>query len=160
MAEMTGYVGLQRRLTAIGSPNAMSGLMRRLAVAAVGEQKALAPRKTDNLRRTIHVGTVTPRAAQTVASASYAVYVEKGTGPHEITPRARKALRFAARGVSVRLTGTPTKAAQRAGGAWAFAKRVHHPGTRAHPFMLPGAETAVRRAGLTKAIIVAWNEAA
>ena len=51
-------------------------------------------------------------------------------------------------------------AAQRGGGAWAFAKRVHHPGTRAHPYMVPGARTAVSKAGLTELIVTSWNNAA
>ena len=159
MAEMTGYGALIKRLNAVGSTQATQGLMRKVALAAVREQKLLVPRKTGNLGRTIHVGAVTATTAQTVASANYAAYVEYGTGPHEITPNAAKALRWVAKGYATRLSGTATKATQRAGG-YAFAKRVHHPGTRAHPFMLLGARTAIAKSPLANAIVAAWNDAA
>ena len=159
MAEITGYGALIRRLDAVGSKQATAGLMRKIALAAVAEQKALAPKKTGNLRRTIHVGAVTATAAQTIASANYAAFVEYGTAPHDITPNARKALRWVAKGYSTRLTGTATKATQRAGG-YTFAKLVHHPGTRAHPFMLEGAKVAIAKSPLADAIVAAWNGAA
>ena len=57
--------------------------MRGLAHDAVGEQKRLAPSKTSNLRHTIHVGRVTARSAETIASADYAGFVEFGTRPHD-----------------------------------------------------------------------------
>jgi hypothetical protein len=41
-----------------------------------------------------------------------------------------------------------------------FAKRVHHPGTRAQPFMLPGAERAVETVLLRERIVGNWNRAA
>jgi len=41
-----------------------------------------------------------------------------------------------------------------------FAKRVHHPGTRPHPFLRPAAEKAVSSEGLAKVVIGAWNGAA
>lgn len=51
------------------------------------------------------------------AGAAYAEYVEKGTRPHVIRPRYRKALRW------------PVD------GGFAFAKEVHHPGTAATHFL-------------------------
>ena len=160
MAEhVLGIAALDRRLTAVGGPNATAGLLRKIALAAVAEQKALAPKKTGNLRRTIHVGVVTATTAQTIASADYAAYVEYGTKAHDITPNARKALRWVAAGYTKRLSGTATKATQRAGG-YAFATRVHHPGTKAHPFMLEGAKAAIAKSPLADAIIAAWNDAA
>lgn len=162
MAEQViGSAALMRRLNAIGNPTLTSNLMRRLATAAVAEQKRLVPRRTGNLARTIHIGAVTATTAQTVASANYARFVEGGTAPHEITPNAAKALRWAASSAGRRLTGTPTKAAQRGGaGGLVFAKRVHHPGTKAHPYMVPGARAAVTKAGVADVITAAWNEAA
>ena len=159
MAEIQGYGALIRRLNAVGSPKAAQGLMRKIALGAVAEQKLLVPKKTGNLARSIHVGAVTATTAQTVASANYAAYVEYGTKPHEITPNARKALRWVAKGNAMRLSGNATKATQRAGG-YAFAKHVSHPGTRAHPFMLAGAKLAVAKSPLKDAVIAAWNEAA
>jgi hypothetical protein len=151
-AEIRGIPQLRARIEAI-TPNA--GLLRKVALLAVREQKLLAPRKTGNLARTIHLGAVTPTRAETIASADYAAYVEQGTRPHEIRPRNRKALRWAADGASARLSGTP-----RSGGRVRFAKRVMHPGTRAQPFMVPGAQKAVEGAGLKAAVVKEWNDAA
>jgi hypothetical protein len=151
-AEIRGIPQLRARIEAI-TPNA--GLLRKVALLAVREQKLLAPRKTGNLARTIHLGAVTPTRAETIASADYAAYVERGTRPHEIRPRNRQALRWAADGASARLSGTP-----RSGGRVRFAKRVQHPGTRAQPFMIPGAQKAVEGAGLKATVIKSWDEAA
>ena len=157
MAEsIQGMSALQHRLAAVGNPSLTTGLMRRLATASAGEAKLLVPKKTGNLARSIHVGTVTPTSGQVVASANYAAYVEHGTGPHEITPNARKALRWVTSGGQRRLSGNPRKGAT----DFAFAKVVHHPGTHAHPYLLPGAKAAVTKAGLAEQIVTAWNDAA
>lgn len=128
--------------------------MGRLALSAVREQKLLAPRKTGNLGRSIRIGAVSPTRAETVATAHYAAYVERGTRPHIIKPKNKKVLAWAANG-SARLSG-----AVRTGGSVRFAKRVKHPGTKAQPFMVPGAKQAVEGAGLKTVVITAWNEAA
>ena len=150
--DIQGIPQLRARITAI-TPNAK--LLRTIALSAVREQKILAPRKTGNLARTIHLGAVTPSRAETIASADYAVHVEQGTRPHVIRPRNRKALRWAADAGSARLSGAPRK-----GGRVRFAKRVQHPGTKAQPFMIPGAQKAVEGAGLKATVIKAWNSAA
>jgi Bacteriophage HK97-gp10, putative tail-component len=158
MAEtIQGYAALIKRLNAVGGTAATNRLMSKVAMAAIAEEKRLVPRKTGNLGRTIHVGAVSSASVQLVASANYAAYVEYGTGPHEITPNAAKALRWTTG--ATRLSGNPTKGAQRAG-QWAFAKRVHHPGTKAHPFMLEGAKAAIAKSPLANLVIAAWNEAA
>lgn len=146
-----GLPQLRARLEAI-RPNPQ--LMRTLALAAVAEQKRLVPRKTGNLGRSIHVGRVTATSAETVASASYAAAVELGTRPHVIVPRSRKALRFPANKGSARLSGAPRK-----GGAVIFAKRVRHPGTRAQPYMVPGAQSAIESLG-AETIVKRWDGAA
>ena len=71
-----GLPQLQRRVNALDD---LGPLMRDLALDAVGEQKRLAPVKTGNLRRSIHLGRVTARSAETIASANYAGFVEFGT---------------------------------------------------------------------------------
>ncbi len=151
-AQIQGIPQLRARIEAI-KPNAK--LLRTIALSAVREQKLLAPRKTGNLGRTIHIGAVTPTRAETIASADYAAYVERGTRPHEIRPRNRKALRWAADSGSARLTGTP-----RTGGRVRFAKRDQHPGTRSQPFKLPRAKKAVEAPGLKATVLTAWNEPA
>lgn len=135
-----GLPELQRRLTAIGQTNTV---MRDLALTAIGNQKRKAVVKTGNMRRQIHLGRVTKTSAETIAGANYSGAVEFGTKPHEIRPRARKALRWKAKG-----------------GAVVFARVVHHPGTKARPFMIPGAEDALRSVALRDKIIIKWNRAA
>src|SRR5207249_808057 len=102
-----------------------------------------------------HVASVSADRVTVDASARYAGFVEFGTRPHEITPRVRKALRWAASPAGRRLSGAP-----RVGASVMFAKRVHHPGTKPHPFLLPAARKAVEKGHLTEQIIVAWNSAA
>jgi hypothetical protein len=128
-------------------------LMRNLALSAVREQKKLVPRRTGNLGRSIGIGAVTTRTAETVATANYAVFVELGTKAHTIVPRTKKVLRFAVGG-NATLSGRP-----RTGGQVVFARRVRHPGTRAQPFMVPGAQKAVSEFG-AEDLVRQWNDAA
>lgn len=143
-----GIPELQSRLSRL-KPDQQ--FMSRLGLSAIREQKILVPRKTGNLGRSIGLGSITPTSVVTRAGATYAVFVELGTKAHDIVPRVKKALRFAPKGTG-RLSGAP-----RAGGPVVFAKRVHHPGTKAHPFMLPGARKAVSGAGFKDVIVNAWN---
>lgn len=53
--------------------------------------------------------------------APYSVFVHWGARPHVIEPRTKKALRWVA------------------GGAFAFAKRVNHPGYRGDPYLVDAA---------------------
>lgn len=161
MADLQGYSQLQARLRAISPAQSGGKLMQRLGISTVREAKLLVPRKTGNLGRSIHLARYSQTEAIVEAGANYAAYVELGTRAHEITPRAKKALRWAATAAGRRLTGTPRRAAQRGGlGGVVFAKRVHHPGTKAQPYLLPGAQKAVGKAGLAFEIIEAWNGAA
>ena len=156
MAEVIiGLGALDRRLNAISPLKGGSALMKKLAASTIREEKLLVPRKTGNLGRSIHVQSVTAESATIIAAANYAAFVEYGTKPHEITPNAKKALRFAASAAGRRLSGSPRKGAN-----VVFAKVVHHPGTKPHPYMVPGAKLAVSRAGLVEEIIKEWNGAA
>lgn len=136
---LVGARGLHARFRAVA--DAPGTMMRTLGLAAVHEQKVLAPYRTRNLQRSIHLESWSARQATTVASAHYAAHVEYGTRPHDIRPRRRKVLRFSV------------------GGRVVFTKLVHHPGTRPQPFMVPGARKALDRVGIS-AIIDAWNRAA
>lgn len=151
MAKVTGLPQLQARLHAIGKTD---GFMRLLGLRAVREQKLLVHRKTGNLGRSIRLQSATQTSAVTVATANYAAFVEFGTRPHIITPRQKKALRWAATAAGRRLTGSP-----RVGAAVIFATRVHHPGTKPYPFMVPGAKKAIHDEGVD-GIVAAWNSAA
>lgn len=133
--------GLSQLLSRFEAIQPNPKLMRNLALQAVREQKLLAPVRTGNLRRSILVGAVTDRYAETKATANYAAAVELGTRAHDIRPRFKKALRF------------------KVGGGTVFAKRVRHPGTKAKPYMVPGAVKAVRELG-AEFVVKAWNDAA
>jgi hypothetical protein len=147
---ITGIPQLRSRFEAI-TPNPQ--MMRDLALHAVAEQKKLVPRKTGNLGRSIGIGRVTATYAETVASAEYAAFVELGTRPHVIVPRTKKVLRWPATG-SATLSGRVAS-----GGQAIFARKVNHPGTKAQPFMVPGARKAVENIG-AEAIVKQWNDAA
>lgn len=167
---VTGATQLEARLHAVQrAPQTMMGVLARRVVQ---QSKLLAPHKTGNLRRTIRVAAETKTSAIVVAGANYAGFVEHGTGPHVITPNAKKALAFASQGITAERfgagailkfnkTGSLSAGSMRKYGNAAFVvvKKVHHPGTKAQPFLLPGAEKAIAEGGLTQTIVAAWNAA-
>jgi len=158
MANLRGYEQLMARFKALNGAGSKS-LMGTLGMAAVSESKLLeAPhRRTGNLGRTVHVAAVTATSVTIEASANYAAVFQFGSKPHTITPNAAKALRWAGTG-GARLTGTPTKAAQRSGNLH-FARVVHHPGTKPYPFVIEGSKAAVQKSG-ADTIVSIWNSAA
>lgn len=87
----------------------------------VARAKVLAPVDTGRLRASIRVerrSILGLRQRWTVGSdVEYAPMVNDGTKPHIIRPRTKKALKF------------------KMGGKTVYAKVVHHPGTRARPFL-------------------------
>jgi hypothetical protein len=147
-----GLTELQKRLSAITDTHKLLGTIGLLAVARA---KEIVPRKTGNLGRTIRLGQITDTQAQIIAGGQagvgYAQAVEFGTRPHVIRPRNKKVLRF---GRNTRLSGTP-----RSGSDVIFARQVNHPGTKAQPYLMPGAKKAIDEAGIDS-IITAWNQAA
>lgn len=152
---------LARRFDSIASSATKREVLSVVGLVAVAEAKRLeAPhRKTGNLGRTIRLGPINDQA-ETVeimaggsANVGYAAYLEFGTKAHDIVPRTKKALAWGGkRTLSGRLASgsTPTM----------FARRVHHPGTRAYPYLVPGAKSALVKAGLADVVVKAWNEAA
>lgn len=58
--------------------------------------------------------------------ASHAVFVHWGSKPHKITPKTKKVLRWPA------------------GGVFAFAKEVQHPGYKGDPWLINAADQALR----------------
>jgi hypothetical protein len=133
-------------------------MLRRVGIRAVAEQKRRVARKTGNTARTIRLVSVTRTAATTEVRGA-GPYLESGTKAHEIRPRRAKVLRFGASGVSRTLGGRVRTGAARQAGAFVFAKVVRHPGTKAQPFMVPGAEAAMKAEGI-EGIVKAWNGAA
>ena len=152
--QIDGIKALRARLDAVADNKEALGLV---ALQGVAEAKELVPRRTGNLGRTIRVGTVTSDSATVVAGGTskvgYAIYVEFGTGPHVIVPRNASVLAW---GGSRTLGGRLRKGSR----ATNFARRVHHPGTRPHPYLVPGVIRALRKGGLIKGIVKAWNDAA
>lgn len=153
MSDIDGLGALNKRLDAITDNRRLLG---RIGLQAVAYAKELVPRRTGNLGRTIRLGTVSETQASIIAGGEggvgYARDVELGTRPHTIVPRNRKALAW---GGDRRLSGSLRSGAK----ATNFAKRVNHPGTKAKPYLRPGAERAVKETGVD-VIVEAWNQAA
>lgn len=152
-----GMRPLQARLRAIGDTK---GLARQLGLETVAEAKHRVARKTGTTGRTIRLARVTDDSA-TVEVGGAGVYLELGTKPHVIRPRKGKALRWPAKGTGVTLGGRARLGAVRRLGsaAYAFAKVVHHPGTKAKPFLLPAAKAAIAKVGIGS-VVERWNKAA
>ena len=136
------------RLEAMGRTQ---GVLREFQLRTVREAKLIVPRKTGHLGRSIVPGRVDRDGATIEARTPYAATVELGSRPHIIRPRKAKALAW---GGTRRLSG----ALSRGSSATNFARVVRHPGTKAQPFLIPGAKKAI--ADLAGAIVKLWNRAA
>lgn len=146
---------LEARLRALRKT--VPSVPRQFGLLTVAEAKRLVPRKTGNLGRRIILQSATRTEARVVASTPYAAAVEFGSRPHVIRPRRGRYLAFPAKGSAVTLSGRLRKGK---GGKLVFARAVRHPGTRAQPYLLPGARRAVERLGLGATVIRVWNRAA
>lgn len=102
--------------------------LREGARQVVNRAKILTPVDTGRLRSSIK-SNVNGDRATIETNVSYAPYVHDGTRPHIIRPRRRPALRF------------------RVGGQVVFARVVHHPGTRARPFLVRALREVARARG-------------
>lgn len=138
---------LLRRLEAIGETHAE---LRTLQIATIAEAQRNVPRRTGFLQRNIRPGEVTAEYAVVKASTPYAATVEFGSRPHIIKPRNARVLAW---GGPRRLTGRLRKGAK----ATNFARLVHHPGTRPHPYLIPAAKESTRL--LLDIITGRWNRA-
>jgi len=152
-ATLKGSKQLKARLDAIGDTRKLLG---RIALAGVAESKRIVPRRTGNLGRTIRLGAVTPKSAEVLAggrlNVGYAAAVEFGTRPRTIVPRRARVLAWGGErtlGGRLRSGARPTH----------FARKVHHPGSRAKPYLRPGIAKAVAKVG-PGMIIASWNGAA
>lgn len=145
MSSVEGLAALIRRMEAIGEAQPV---LRAAQIAAVAEAQKIVPVKTHHLQRSIRPGRIMGQTAEVVAATPYAAPVEFGTRPHIIRPKNRKVLAW---GGERRLTGRLKAGSQ----ATHFATLVHHPGTRAQPYLLPGARKAV--AAINEVIVKLWN---
>lgn len=153
MSSLKGQAAFQKRLRALNDTRRFLG---KVQIAAVAESKKLVPRKTAFLARSIVRGSLARDHAFVLATAPYAAYVELGTRPHVIRPRNGRMLAWPKNAGDRRLSG---RARSKVPGGFIYARVVHHPGTKAQPYLLPGAEAAVKMAG-TQSFIDAWNSAA
>lgn len=148
-----------RRFAALRDGTATRQVLGRFGLLAVQHAKERVSRRTGNLDRTIRVAEVDEQrqSVRIVAGGTrqvgYARYVEFGTRPHVILPRRAKVLAW---GGARRLSGSLRRGAS----ATSFARRVNHPGTRARPYLRPGAEQALREVGLADVVVNVWNDAA
>ena len=147
-SNVQGMDALLRRMKAIGEPEP---LLRALQVSTVHEAQALVPRRTGLLQRRIIPGALTGGYAIVKADTPYAAPVEFGSKPHIIRPRNARVLAW---GGSRRLSGRLRSGSK----PDHFATIVHHPGSRAHPYLIPGAKKAT--AGMGDVIVAQWNSAA
>jgi hypothetical protein len=156
MSNVKGMPQLKRRLHAIGETE---GLLRLLQLETIAGAKARVPRKTGHLARSIVAGPVSDTQATVEARTPYAAAVEFGSRPHEIVPVHKRALAWPGTAAGRRLSGRArTRGGQRVGPT-IFAKRVHHPGTKAKPFLIPAAKEALRKHGVGF-VVDRWNDAA
>ncbi len=114
--------------------------------------------RTGELRRSIRPERVVAAARgarwKIVAARPYAMFVEGGTRAHEIWPKAANRLvgplrpsqtrRATGPGPHEHIVGRGLALRWKAGGTIHFARMVHHPGSKEHPFMGPAALKAER----------------
>ena len=148
---------LIRRMTAIGQTQP---ILRALQLSTVHEAQVLAPRKTGFLQRNIVPGPLTKEYAVIEARAPYSGFVEHGTGLYgplhrKIVPKTAKVLAW--RVGSVTLSGRSRVSGGQQTAGWAFARSVK--GRPATPFLIPGANNALKKAGVN-VIVTEWNNAA
>lgn len=140
---------LIRRLHAIGETKPM---MRALQLSTVHEAQALVHRRTGLLQRRIVPGSVSTDHAIVEARTPYAAAEELGRRAITITPKKAKVLAW---GGSRRLSGTLRSGSKPTN----FARVVHQKARKGHPYLVPGAVNAIRKAGLGP-LIDRWNSAA
>jgi hypothetical protein len=154
LAEIAGVDDFRKRLNAITDHRTRLG---NVGLRAVAYSKALVPRRTGNLGRTIRLGKVTETSVEVVAggklNVGYARPVELGSRPHIIRPRKARVLAWG----GSRTLGGRLRSGQK---PTHFAMSVRHPGTRAHPYLIPGIKRAVSDAGFLADIVADWNRAA
>lgn len=155
MAKVKGIPQLKRRLEAVGGPNVDATILRNWQTRTVMYAKVNAPKRSGHLKQSIHAGIRTMDKAQVEASAPYAWYVEGGTKPHLILPVKGRFLAWNNTPGATRLTGSLRSGVR----PNVFARKVNHPGTKPHPFLMPAAQRALTELNLGDVVIKAWNDA-
>lgn len=151
MSKLIGGRQLQARLTAIKNTRP---IMRTIQLETIAIAKENVPRKTGNLGRSILPGSLSANSATIDVRTPYAAAVEFGSRPHVIRPKRASILAWPAAESGRRLSGRA-----RTGATMIFARLVHHPGSKAQPYLIPAAKEALHRHGI-EAIVEQWNSAA
>jgi hypothetical protein len=156
MEEVIGMRGLQRRLKAIGrTPDELLAdwPMRTIRNAKVSHRPH---KKTGLTERSIQPGRRGKDEA-TVQAGGASVFLEYGTRPHTIVPRRARMLAWAPDAANRRLSGAIRKGV--ASKDLIFARRVHHPGTKADPFLVPAGQDALEEFLGQDPVQRLWNKA-
>ena len=117
-------------------PGALNQALRKVALHLEGKAKdnvtpfTITGRLRSSITHTVGLNKVTIDT-----KVAYAPFVEYGTRPHIIRPKSRKALAWPTGGQSAAGLGRGTQGTLRGKGSFAFAKVVHHPGTKGHHYM-------------------------
>jgi hypothetical protein len=102
----------------------------------VKEVSADKAKKTGTFMRSWAPGDITPQSVSIINTAGYAGVVEFGSVPHDIYPRNKKALAWRSSGAgpvsafNAKVTLKSGKPGALHPSNFAFAKHVHHPGTK------------------------------
>lgn len=178
MSNVQGLDALMRRMKAIGEPQPV---LRALQLSTIQEAQALAPRRSGFLQRNILPGAVTNDYAIVKVDVPYARAIEYGGKEYDIFPKKGKVLAWATTSAGRRLSGRTRSGVKRSStglggsglngsggirlagvgvnsGALQFAPHVHHPKTKAQPYLIPGAKKATSNMG--NVIVEQWNRAA
>ena len=134
---LRGADGLERRLHAM--ERSTRTYPRTWGDEYVRVARPQIPSRTGKTRQSVQVRSADSDGAEIEASR-IAVLIDTGTLAHPIEPK-REALKF------------------QKGGQTIFARKVDHPGTRAHPWRERAAEEALRRHPLDETVVDAWNRA-
>lgn len=148
MSSVQGVDDLLRRLHAM---EGQRGILRTIQIAGVQEAQKRVHRQTGFLQRNIRPGRLTNDTATIEARTPYAAAEELGRRAVTIRPRNAKVLAW---GGPRRLSGR-----MRTGGkATHFARVVHQPARKGHPYLVPGVREALKR--VQGALVDLWNRAA
>lgn len=160
MAVIIGMTALNARLSAISGPSANRVYMGQLGIRTVAAMKQRIAHKTRTTSRSLAVGRISADRVEIVGNQN-ALWLEQGTKPHIIRPKSKKALAWAASPAGRRLSGRARVSTRRGGnGGMAFATLVHHPGTKAQPYIRESVQEAFARSGMAEAVIRRWDDAA
>lgn len=135
--KLHGLDGLRKRLEAMDA--ASKTIPPRWGRSYVSSAQSMIPVRRGVTRRSIRLGAVDGNSADIVGS-EVAVLLDTGTKAHDEAARG---------GVMAFGTGSRT----------IFARRVHHPGTRAQKWRTRAADAATRKTPLGDIIVGAWNKA-